>query len=69
MNNYNTLEQLQTKRAALVQKAEDQAAKIQKLIAENAAPWIVRAARNTLYVRNSDVAMCDAFIILKQREG
>ena len=69
MHNYYTLEELQAKRDALVEKVEAQAAKIQKLLAEKADFWTVRAARNTLAVRNSDVAMCDAFIILKKREG
>ena len=69
MHNYYTLEELQAKRAALVEKVEAQFAKVQKLVADKADFWTIRAARNALAVRNSDVALCDAYIILKQREG
>lgn len=62
-----SLEELNAKRKALVARVNELAAKITALVEQEADYWKVSNARNQLAVANSDVALCDAWIIKTKR--
>lgn len=58
---------IEQKREALQEKINLAAARVNQALADNLAPYIVRARRNTLCVAYSDLAMLEAFVIIESR--